>query len=86
MSLKYRPDFAHVGTHLSLAEAADFARLRDELGVGNRRLITLGLDALKREIEPGGAASPRKIPPRLAVLGVASAPRQGHGGTDDRPA
>ena len=57
-----RSGFTHVGAPLPDSEAKQFFDLKEMLGVGNRRLITLGIDALKREIEAAKFAS--KLPPR----------------------
>lgn len=61
MALKCQPGFEHRGAHVTEEEAREFDALREELGVSNRRLIALGVDALKREIEADPRS--RKIPP-----------------------
>jgi hypothetical protein len=63
MALLSRPGFTHVGAPLTVPEAEEFFSLKELLGVGNRRLITLGIDALRREIE-ATESRPKLLPRR----------------------
>jgi hypothetical protein len=64
MALTTKPGFVHIGAHLPQPQGNAFVKLREELGITNSRMIELGVEALRRQLDAEQPGTGLKIPPR----------------------